>query len=507
MTGVILVFGIYTAFMIAIGVFFFKKSDTLMDYFIGGRQLNAWVAAFSTHASDMSGWLMMGLVGSVYAFGIGQIWIALGLALGTILNWLLVAKRIRRYSLTAGYAITLPEFFENRFHDSSHILRFVSAVFITIFFTIYAASGFVACGSLFSQIFGIDYQIALLIAVLVILIYTFLGGFRAVCWTDFFQGLLMLITILAVPLVTLALIGGPAALLQKLPKSLLNPAADSGGRPMTAVSVISQLAWGLGYFGMPHLLIRFMAVKREKEISRAALLAGSVVIVSLAAAILMGLAGAALIPQTDYPERTLILTVQKLFTLPGAVFYMPVLGGVFFCGVFAAIMSTIDSQLLVTASTITSDLYQGIIHREAPEKHFLLFSRFSIVVTSIVAYLIAVDPDSSVMDLVSNAWSGFGSAFSALILCSLYWKRLNRSGAAAGIVAGGLTVIIWDHILCVPYRDAWLTLGQATGLYSLAPGFIVSLLSILAVSLITKPPSQEIYSEFERAAVKPIFEE
>ncbi|MDR2019690.1 MAG: sodium/proline symporter PutP [Treponema sp.] len=507
MAGIILVFVIYSVLMIAIGGFFFKKANTLTDYFIGGRQLNAWVAAFSAHASDMSGWLMMGLVGAAYAFGIGQIWIAAGLALGTILNWVLVAKRIRRYSLTAGYAITMPEFFEKRLHDSSHVLRFVSAVFITIFFTIYTASGFVACGSLFSQIFGIDYQIALLIGVLVILIYTFLGGFRAVCWTDFFQGLLMLITILAVPLITLAYIGGPSALFQKLPQNLLNAAAGGNGRPITAVSVISQLAWGLGYFGMPHLLIRFMAVKREKEISRAAFVAGFMVIVSLAAAILMGLAGAALIPQTDYPERALILVVQKLFTDPGAAFYMPALGGLFFCGVFAAIMSTADSQLLVTASTITNDLYQKFIHRNAPEKHFLLFSRFAIVVTCIVAYLIAINPDSSVMDLVSNAWSGFGATFGALILCSLYWKRLNCAGAAAGIITGGLTVIIWDYILCVPRQHAWFTLSQVTGLYSLAPGFIISLFSILTITLLTKPPSQEICSEFEQAAVKPIFEE
>jgi sodium/proline symporter len=507
MTGVILVFVIYTILMIAIGIFFFKRTDTLTDYFIGGRRLNAWVAALSTHASDMSGWLMMGLVGSVYAFGIGQIWIAAGLALGTILNWLLVAKRIRRYSLTAGYAITMPEFFENRFHDSSHILRFVSAVFITIFFTIYTASGFVACGSLFSQIFGIDYQIALLIGVLVILAYTFLGGFRAVCWTDFFQGLLMSITILAVPLVSLVFIGGPPALFQKLPENLLNAAVGRDGRPMTVVSIVSQLAWGLGYFGMPHLFIRFMAVRREREISRAALIAGFVVIVSLIAAILMGLTGAVLIPQTDYPERALILVVQKLFTFSGAAFFLSILGGLFFCGVFAAIMSTVDSQLLVTASTITSDLYQGLLHRKASEKHFLLFSRFSIVATSIIAYLIAVNPNSSVMDLVSNAWSGFGAAFGALILCSLYWKRLNRAGAAAGIITGGLTVIIWDYVLCIPHQHTWLTLSQATGLYSLVPGFIISLLSILTVTLVTKSPSQEICGEFEQAAVKPIFEE
>jgi sodium/proline symporter len=507
MVSIILVFIVYIASMIAIGIFFFKKSDSLTDYFIGSRRLNAWVAAFSTHASDMSGWLMMGLVGAVYTFGIGQIWIAAGLALGTMLNWLLVAKRLRRYSLTAKYAITIPEFFENRLHDSSHIVRFVSAVFITIFFTIYTASGFVACGALFSQIFGIDYQIALLIGVLVILIYTFLGGFRAVCWTDLVQGLLMLITILAVPLVTLAFIGGPPALFQKLPENLLNAAVGRDGRPMTAVSVISQLAWGLGYFGMPHLLIRFMAVKHEKAISRAALIAGFVVIVSLAAAILMGLTGAALISRIEHPERALILTVQKLFTLPGAVFYMPVLGGLFFCGILAAIMSTVDSQLLVTASTITSDLYHGIIRREASEKHFLLFSRFSIVATSIVAYLIAINPDSSVMGLVSNAWSGFGAAFGALVLCSLYWKRLNRPGAAAGIVAGGLTVLIWDYVLCIPSRDAWLTLGQATGLYSLAPGFAISLLGIFVVTLVTRPPSPEICGEFEQAAVKPILEE
>jgi sodium/proline symporter len=503
--GAGVVFAIYLVGMIAVGVFFFKKADSLSDYFIGGRRLNAWTAALSAHASDMSGWLMLGLIGVVYSFGLGRIWIALGLALGTMLNWLLVAKRLRRYTLTAQYAITIPEYFENRFQDTSHVLRFVSAIFITIFFIVYTASGFVACGTLFSQVFGVDYQIALLIGAVVIISYTFLGGFRAICWTDFIQGLLMLAAIVGVPLVALFLLGqGDFA---QRPPEFFNPLIGESGRPMTAVSVISGLAWGLGYFGMPHILIRFMAVKREKEIPRAVVIAGVCVILSLGCAIVMGVVAALFIPDAPDAETVFILIVQKLFMAEGAPVFLSFLGAVFLCGVLAAIMSTADSQLLVAASAVTNDLYHGIVRRETPDKRFLWISRFTVLVIAIIAYIIAVGRSATVMALVSNAWAGFGSAFGALVLLSLYWKRLNRSGAIMGIVSGGLTVIIWDYVLCVPGENAWITLGAATGLYSLAPGFCISLICIVAVSLATKPPSQEVYDEFERAAAKPIFEE
>jgi sodium/proline symporter len=498
---------LYLAGMILIGVRFFNKLDSLSDYFIGGRRLNSWVAAFSAYASDMSGWLLMGFVGAVYANGTGETWIALGLVLGSILNWIFVAKRLRRYSLTAKYSITIPEFFENRFRDSSHTLRLISSLFIILFFTVYTAAGFVACGTLFSQIFGINYRIALLVGVLVILAYTTLGGFRAVCWTDFFQGLIMLAAIIAVPVIAVSLMGGFPAILSGLPPAFLDPLKDKSGGPIPAVSVISGLTWGLGYFGMPHILIRFMAVKNEKAVSRAAYIAGGAIIISLIFAVIMGIAGRAMIPETSDPSRIFILVIQKIFTDPNALIPAPVLGGFFFCGIFAAIMSTADSQLILSASVLTSDLYQGMMHKEGKDKHFLRLSRISVAAVSIVAYLIARDQSSALLTLVSNAWSGFGSSFGALILLSLYWKRLTREGAVAGICSGGLTVIIWDYIPLISRSGQWLNLGEATGLYSLTPGFCLSLFFIVAASLATKPPSQEILDEFEIAAVKPILEE
>jgi sodium/proline symporter len=501
-----IVFLCYFVVMIGIGVFFLKKTDSLPDYFIGGRRLNAWVAALSAYASDMSGWLMLGLVGAVYSFGAGQIWIALGLALGTIFNWLLVAKRLRRYTLTAKNSNTIPEYLENRFKDTSHTLRFISAVFIAIFFILYTAAGFVACGILFSRVFGIEYQTALLTAALVILVYTVLGGFRAICWTDFVQALLMMVTIVTVPLITLYLTGG-ADTSPHRPPEFFNVFLDGAGKPISAVSILSGLAWGLGYFGMPHILIRFMAVKRENEIPRATVIAGFAVVLSLGGAVLMGLAGGRLIPETPEAETVIIEIIQRIFIGSNALIPLPFLGGLFLCGILAAIMSTTDSQLLVAASAITSDLYQGIVHREAPNKHSLWISRFTVVIICIIAYLIAVGRSSTIMDLVSNAWSGFGSAFGALIPLSLYWKRLNCPGAIAGILAGGLTVIIWDYISCVPGMGGWITINEATGLYSLVPGFCISLFFIVTVSLFTKPPVPAVYEEFERASVQPFYEE
>jgi sodium/proline symporter len=280
---------------------------------------------------------------------------------------------------------------------------------------------------------------------------------------------------------------------------------DKTGKPMT--SVLSGLAWGLGYFGMPHILIRFMAVKREKEISLAAVIAGFAAVLSLGGAVFMGVIGGRLIPETPEAETVFIQVIQKIFTETNASVPVPLLGGIFLCGILAAIMSSTDSQLLVAASAVTSDLYQGIVHREAPDKHFLWLSRFVVVIICIIAYIIAAGRSSTIMGLVSNAWAGFGSAFGALVLLSLYWKRLNRPGAIAGILSGGLTVIIWDYILCVPGESGWVTINEATGLYSLAPGFCISLVFIIVISLLTKPPGPALYEEFERAAAKPIFEE
>jgi sodium/proline symporter len=506
MGWIVVVFVLYMTGMIFIGVHYFKRSDNLSDYFIGGRRLNSWVAAFSVYASDMSGWLMLGFIGAVYANGTGEVWIALGLVLGSVLNWILVGKRLRRYSLTAKYSITIPEFFENRFRDSTHTLRLISSLFIILFFTVYTAAGFVACGTLFSQIFGIDYPIALLAGAVVIVIYTTLGGFRAVCWTDFFQGLIMLAVIVTVPVVVICLTGGFSGILAELPPAFLDPLRDGAGA-ISAVSIVSGLTWGLGYFGMPHILVRFMAVENERSVSRAMYIAGGAIIVSLAGAVVMGIVGRAIIPETSDFSRILIMVIQKIFTDADALLPVPVLGGVFFCGIFAAIMSTADSQLILSASALTSDLYRGLVHRDGKDKYYLRFSRISVVAVSIVAYLIARDQSSTLLSLVSNAWSGFGSAFGALILLSLYWMRLTREGAVAGICSGGLTVILWDYISFIPRDGRWLNLGEATGLYSLAPGFCLSFFFIVVVSLATKPPSVEILEEFEIAATQPILEE
>jgi sodium/proline symporter len=498
----------YMTVLIVIGVFWFKKADNLSDYFIGGRQLNAWVAALSAHASDMSGWLFMGFVGAVYSLNTGELWIIPGLTLGTFLGWILVAKRLRRYSIISNYSITIPEFLENRFRDSSRILRILSSLIIIVFFTVYTASGFVACGALFSGIFGIDYQIALLIGVLVILAYTFLGGFRAVCWTDFIQSLLMLAAVIAVPLIILGLTRGsrnPAV--ASLSPRLFTVFKSKSDQAVSPVTILSRFAWGLGYFGMPHILVRFMAAKNERDISKATFIGGFVTVIALCCAAGTGIIAFLIDPNMANSESVFILLIQRFFMTGNVPGVFPLMGSIFLCGILAAIMSTADSQLLLTASAITNDLYHGVIHREGGDKHFLWSSRGSVVVVSAIAYLIATDQSSTVMGLVSNAWSGLGSAFSALILLSLYWKRLNRGGAIAGIIAGGLTVFIWDELLVFKGENAWLSLGQITGLYSIVPGFCISLIFIILVSLLTPPPSQEILDEFEEASVKPIFEE
>ncbi|MDL2288486.1 sodium/proline symporter PutP [Oscillospiraceae bacterium OttesenSCG-928-F05] len=499
----VIAFVLYAGVMLGIGAFFFRKSSNLTDYFLGGRQLNSWVAAMSAQASDMSGWLLMGLPGAVYAFGTGQIWIAVGLAIGTVLNWVLVAKRLRRYTIVAGDAITVPEYFNNRFKDRSGLLRVASAVFITIFFAVYTASAFVAGGTLFSQVFGLDYQLALLLGVLLILIYTFLGGFSAVCWTDLIQGLLMFAAILLVPILALVAVGGTEAVTGGVPGGFLNVFSDGAGGRISGISIVSQLAWGLGYFGMPHILVRFMAIKSERSVKKSSAIAIIWVLITLGFAVVVGVVGAAFVPGLEDPETVFIQMIQKIFMSDGAFVSVPLLGGLFLCGILAAIMSTADSQLLVTASSITEDIYKGSINKKATDKHLVWFSRFAVLAVSVIAYIIATDRTSSIMGLVSNAWSGFGSAFGALVLLSLYWKRTNRPGAAAGIIVGGLTVILWDYI---PLAGG-ATLGAATGLYSLVPGFALSFVAIIAVSLLTKAPSAEIQGEFERVAAGPVEEE
>ena len=492
-------FGCYLLVMILIGLFYYKRTKNTEDYFLGGRSLGGWVAALSAQASDMSGWLLMGLPGAIYAFGTGQIWIAVGLAIGTILNWILISSRLRRYTIRAGNSLTLPQFFENRFADQSKILRVASSIFIMIFFLVYTASGFSAGAKLFSSVFGLNYTLALAIGAAVILIYTFFGGFLAVCWTDFIQGFMMLISLMVVPVVAIAILGGPGQagqLLDGLGTNFLSPLYDNG-QPLGFISVISQLAWALGYFGMPHILVRFMAIKNEHEVKKSRVVAIVWILVSLSASCFMGAIGRAFFIHNPIgnAENVFIELISDIFTNHLAI---PFVGGLLLCGILAAIMSTADSQLLVTASSISEDVYKGVVNKKAGDKSMLLVSRITVLAVSAVAFFIALDPNSSVMGLVSNAWAGFGATFGPVVLLGLFWRRANRAGAAVGMISGGLTVILWDYI---PLAGG-ATIGAATGLYSLVPGFFIGLILMVVVSLATKAPSEKVLADFDAVRAK-----
>lgn len=511
---ILLAFAVYMLLMIVIGAVYAGKTKNSEDYFLGGRHLNGWVAALSAQASDMSGWLLMGLPGSVYAFGTGQAWIAVGLFIGTVCNWLFIASRLRRYTIRANNSLTLPAYLENRFHDKKRILLVASSVVIVIFFLVYTASALTAGGKLFSSVFGIDYTIALSVGAVVILIYTFLGGFMAVCTTDFIQGTLMLVGILLVPIIAYGMVG-PENLIDVLKSSgvaggassYLNIMEDSGSR-VPAIYIISQLAWGLGYCGMPHILVRFMAVSDEKELQKSKVIAIIWVALSLTFAVFIGIIGRAYLFPEILGETTAITSENVFIEMIKKIFVedlnLAFFGGLFLCGILAAIMSTADSQLLVTASAVAEDLFKGVFFKNAKDKTVLRVSRITVVLVAVIAYIIALNPESSVMGLVSNAWAGFGSAFGPIILLSLYWKRVNLPGAIAGIVSGAATVIVWDYIplfhtgkMGSDGVEVVETLGTHTGLYSLAAGFAISLLAIVIISLLTKAPSEEIQKEFD----------
>lgn len=511
---VFLAFAVYMMMMIVIGGIYAKKTKNSEDFFLGGRSLNGWVAALSAQASDMSGWLLMGLPGSVYAFGTGQAWIAVGLFIGTVCNWLFVSARLRRYTIRANNSLTLPAYLENRFHDKKRILLVASSVVIVIFFLVYTASALTAGGKLFSSVFGVNYKLALTIGAIVILIYTFLGGFMAVCTTDFIQGTLMLVGILVVPIIAYCFVGSGNMIgilndsgVAGGASSFLNIMHDSG-KSVSAIYIISQLAWGFGYCGMPHILVRFMAVSDEKELKKSKAIAIIWVAISLSFAVVIGIVGRAYLYPTILGETTDISAENVFIEIIQKVFMndlnLAFIGGLFLCGILAAIMSTADSQLLVTASAVAEDLYKGVIKKDATDKVVLTVSRVTVVIVAVLAYLIALNPDSSVMGLVSNAWAGFGAAFGPVVLLSLYWKRVNLPGAIAGIVSGAATVLVWDYVplfhtgeMSEAGKEIVNTLGTQTGLYSLAIGFILSLVLIVIFSLATKAPSEEILQEFE----------
>lgn len=478
-------FAVYLFFMLAIGIRFYKRTDSLSDYVLGGRQLNSWVTALSSQASDMSGWLLLGLPGYAYLSGLESIWIAIGLGIGTYLNWKVVAKRLREYTEIAGDSITLSVYFENRFRDKSKTLRTVSAIFILIFFLFYTSSGLVAGGKLFSIVFGISYVNALTIGTIVIISYTFLGGFMAVSWTDFFQGMIMLFAILIVPITGINIVGGLTSTIKNIINinpELINPFTSTDGNFLGIISIISLLAWGLGYFGQPHILVRFMAIKSSNEIRKARKIAMTWVIISLLCAILIGIVGRVFLSENlngNTSETVFMIMVNNIFPT--------VIAGILLAAILAAIMSTADSQLLVTASALTEDIYKALLRKKASEKELIWVSRGTVILVSIIAYILALNPDSSVLDLVSYAWAGFGAAFGPVVILSLFWKRMTKLGALGGMICGGITVIIWKNIE-----------GGIFNLYEIVPGFILSIIVIVVISILDKEPSKEIIEEFEK---------
>lgn len=483
---VILAFVCYLLFMIGIGMYFYGKNRTTDEYFLGGRRLGSWVVSMSAQASDMSGWLLMGLPGAAYLSGISAGWIAIGLAVGTYLNWLFVAKRLRQYTKVAGDAITLPQFFKNRFRDRSGMISVVAAVFILVFFLFYTASGFVSCAKLFSSVFGINYYVALVIGAVVVISYTFAGGFFAVCWTDFFQGMLMFFCVLAVPTIAIQSMGGFTPFFDKVeafnPNFLSMFVDGATNQPYTLMGIISLVAWGLGYFGQPHILIRFMGIESPAAIKKSRRIATVWVLISLTAAVLIGVSGRMylgdILLEGGAQETVYITMVSNIFHV--------FIGGIFLSAILAAIMSTADSQLLVTASAITEDFYHNKIRPNASPSELMWVSRICVISVALIAVFIATDQDSTVLGLVSYAWAGFGSAFGPLVLCSLFWKRTNKYGAYAGIIVGGLTSIIWAQLS-----------GGIFDLYEIVPGFFFGLIAIVVVSLLTPAPESEVANEFE----------
>lgn len=481
-----LTFVLYMAGMLLIGLVAYRRSRNLSDYLLGGRSLGRWVAALSAGASDMSGWLLLGLPGFAYAAGMQAAWIALGLLLGTYLNWLLVAARLRSYSQLASDALTLPEFFEFRFRDRTRALRIISALFILLFFLFYTSSGLVAGGKLFAAVFGMPYRWAVAAGAVAILAYTWLGGFLAVCWTDVIQGLLMALALIVVPLAAIHHLGGAQASLAILDAknpALLNPFVAVDGHPLSAVAIASLLGWGLGYFGQPHILARFKAIHSPAAVPGARRIAVTWSLIGLSGALLAGLTGiAAVSPELHGAdtEKVFIFLIQELLH--------PLPAGICLAAILAAIMSTADSQLLVASSALARDFYQALFRRDANPDELIRIGRLCVVAIALLAGLLALNPHSKVLDLVAYAWAGFGAAFGPTLLLALYWPRMTAGGALAGVVVGGTTVVTWRHLH-----------GGIFDLYELVPGFVLSFAGIVMVSLLGRRPAAAITDEFAEA--------
>ncbi len=475
-TAELVVFIVYLMFMIGIGVHFFARSKSAneKDYFLGGRQMGAWVSALSAGASDMSAWVLMGLPASVYAAGMGQTWIAIGLAIGYALSWIFEAPRLRRFTIEANDSITIPQYLTNRFLSGSKALQIVCAVIFIFAYTIYAASSIKACGTLFNTVIGMDATVAMYIAAAIIIGYTFLGGFSAVCWTDFFQGLMMLAALLIAPIFALALVkNGGAAAAAEFPENYWSFAGNWK-------DILSGLGWGLGYFGMPHIIIRFMSVRSEKELRKSSVIGISWTLVILTMSVVAGAVGRVFMGEIADSSTVFIQMTRRIFP--------PVISGVLLSAILAASMSTADSQLLASASAFASDVYKPVFRKKATDREMLWAGRIVVVIIAVIALLIASNPGSgTIMGLVSNAWGVFGAAFGPTILLSLFWRRFSFGGALAGIVAGALVDILWLAFLA------------GTGVYEIIPGFIAGLIAAVAVTYASPEPSAKVKALYDRA--------
>lgn len=479
-----LAFILYLVLMMSIGLYYSRRQKNLSSYILGDRQLGPWLTSMSAEASDMSGWMLMGLPGYAYLHGLSAFWTGIGLIIGTWANWVLVSQRLRNYTEVANNSLTIPDYLSNRFEDKKNGLRLICALFIILFFIIYTSSGFVAAGKLFNTIFGIPYLHALLLGAFVVVFYTFLGGFSAVALTDFIQGTMMFFTVIYVPVAATIALGGPMPTLDILSKEgsdFFSFFPDSTGMSALLVMIVSSLGWGLGYFGQPHILVKFMAIGDPKELKKSTRIAMTWVLLSLSFAIAIGVVGKAYLStplENANAERVFILMAESLS--------VPFITGIIWSAILAAIMSTSSSQLLVTSSAVSRDLFQAFLKKDASEKTLIRVSRLSVLLVSAIAVYLGSDPNSYIFSIVSYAWAGFGACFGATVLLSLYWKRMTLKGAYAGVIVGGLTVLIWKHF-------EWF------GLYELVPGFFLSIAAIVIVSLMDEKPSQSILETFEKA--------
>ncbi|OYD09051.1 sodium/proline symporter PutP [Paludifilum halophilum] len=496
MSASVITFTLYLIGMLTVGLITYRMTHTFSDYVLGGRRMGSWVTAISAQASDMSGWLLLGLPGLAFSIGMGSIWLAMGLATGTLLNWMYTARRLRLYTQQLN-ALTLPDYFEFRFRDPSRLLRLLSALLIFVFFLYYTASGLVGGGKLFEAAFGLDYTLAVLIGAVIIVGYTFLGGFFAVSWTDLFQGLLMFVALMVLPVAAILTMGGFTETVNTIREVSPMHVGLSGDQTGTAVIlsfIAGNLAWGFGYFGQPHILSRFMAIKDPKMLSKSTMIAVIWVVLTLYGAILSGFVG------FGASERGLLSVVdpEQIFIGLANLLFHPVIAGLLLAAIMAAIMSTVDSFLLVTSTAVAEDFYKRFFRRGASEKELIWVGRFGVLITALIAIYLSFSQEKNVLDLVSYAWAGLGGTFGPVVLLSLYWKRMNLYGAFAGLITGAVTILLWTNAV---QPNEWF--GPAvSSLYELLPAFLLSVLAIIVVSKLTPPPSEKIQEEFD-AVISP----